>query len=609
MKRARIAVRTLVVGFTIGALLAGASLAGVVVDPMGIGTGSTPDPTAALGAAPPPVDLVASGDGAPVAGDDNGDHEILPNEIADVVGSTIPAPTGPKLESGFRVGAARASLYPTPALFGGSTWQTEGCTSIDDAHLDTADHVVQSIEDLRGWPAASPDCIYLGGFGIGPARVAKRVGHGGVWVRAVAISNGQDTFVYAVADTVGWFARYDATICADCGVLDVRESVAADLELPVGNVILGSTHTHAGADTYGGWGGIPDWYRNQIRDAAIAATKRAVESLRAATVTIGATQLPNRNNERRDTYYSNADPGATWIRATDTIGAPIATWATYAAHPTIVDTAVLHADWPGAAARRFEAAGGGVGMVFEGGLGNVSVSGTSGVVDCGALGITGKECDAEDTGAAIGDAILGDIEDGGLDDSELEDNEMTPAVQTITHPVATNPGLTTLAAAGFFDREFTPGTKGAGLPGVYHWSRRGEVSSAGEPGTLPDDPEDDRGFANGCDTAGPTIITTAGAHKIGSLLVAFAPGEIFSNLAEVIKERADNNSVAMVLGQTNDALGYIIQSFEFDTAANAATHYGGGTNEYEEVFSVDRCFGDHVLETILESTRALGFGG
>jgi hypothetical protein len=30
--------------------------------------------------------------------------------------------------------------------------------------------------------------------------------------------------------------------------------------------------------------------------------------------------------------------------------------------------------------------------------------------------------------------------------------------------------------------------------------------------------------------------------------------------------------------------------------------------EYEEVFSIDRCFGDHVLESALESTGALNAG-
>ena len=149
-----------------------------------------------------------------------------------------------------------------------------------------------------------------------------------------------------------------------------------------------------------------------------------------------------------------------------------------------------------------------------------------------------------------------------------------------------------LGSVGLFDREFTPGTKGSGLPSTYSWSK----------GSGP-------GAARSCASAGPTVITTAGAHRIGELGVAFAPGEIFSNVAEVVKERADRNEVMMVLGQTNDALGYLIQSFEFDATANVITEYGTQTAEYEEVFALDRCLGDHVLDTLLRSTNALGFEG
>jgi hypothetical protein len=31
------------------------------------------------------------------------------------------------------------------------------------------------------------------------------------------------------------------------------------------------------------------------------------------------------------------------------------------------------------------------------------------------------------------------------------------------------------------------------------------------------------------------------------------------------------------------------------------------TGEYEEVFSLDRCFGDHIMQTMLDAARAVGF--
>jgi hypothetical protein len=587
-------------GVLLGALLTGGVVAGVVIDPLSARRSPGPAPEALDRAH---ADATAGLDRAVAAANSGGGSEAdepapgaIQLEPADIPAVAASQPSIPALPEGerFLVGAARASLSPSPGDFGGTPdqWQREGCTAIDDANLDV-DHVVPSVSDLRGWPAASPDCIYLGGFGIGPTRVAKSVDEGGVWVRALAVSNGETTFAYAIADTVGWFARYDSAICDDCGIRDVRERLAADVGgLGLDGVIIGSTHTHAGADTYGGWGGIPDWYRNQIRDAAVAAVKQAVVNLEPASIAVGETHLRDRNNERRDTYYSNADSGATWLQARRADGSGIATWSTYAGHPTIVNGPVLHADWPGAAARRFEDLYGGVGLLFEGGLGNVSISGAGGA---------SRDEDAENTGIAFANAVAGDI---GANAVDLDTNVMQSSVRDITHPAMSNPGLTTLASAGFFDREFTPGTPGAGLPGAYAWSKRGQVSTGPEGNNPAAHPEQ----ANACVSSGPTIITTAGAHRIGGFVVGFAPGEIFSNIAEVMKEKVDRSAVTMVLGQTNDALGYIIQSFEFDTAANAATEYGTQTHEYEEVFAVDRCFGDHVLQTLLETGGAVTAG-
>ena len=560
--------------FVAGLASLGAAWAGVVLAPppalketTGLDVPAADEVLRAAGLAPAAPSAITAGT-----------DELAAGDIPAAAAATPPMPSGRVPAGTFLVGAARASLAPTPGPWdptGTRKWQTEGCSTYgaDGQQAPNLDHLLpSSLADIRGWPTASPDCIYLGGFGIGPVRPAQRVGNGGVWVRTVAISNGETTFIYSIADAVGWFARYDALVCTDCGIRDVRERLAADLQLDVGNIVVGSTHSHATADTYGGWGGIPDWYRAQLRDAAIASAKQAVANLQPATITVGDVHLRDRNNERRDSYYSNADTGATWLQATGLSGDVIATLATFAGHPTIVDDPILHADWPGATARHFESTYGGVGLLFEGGLGNVSISGVGGA---------DAEATAENTGVAVADDISRDITHSPY---TLASNDLVASAQDITHPAMTNPGLLTLGAVGLFDREFTPGTKGAGLPGAYMWSK-----------------SDGAGQARSCASFGPTVITTAGAHRIGELVIAFAPGEIFSNIAEVVKERVDRTAVTMVFGQTNDALGYIIQSFEFDTSGNAVTEYGTQTGEYEEVFAIDRCFGDHVVQTLLDA--------
>jgi hypothetical protein len=483
-----------------------------------------------------------------------------------------------KLAGGsFLVGADATSLYPTPTLFGGETWQTKGCTELDEGNLDRT-HMLPG--DGHGWPATSKDCIYLGGFGIGPARAAHEIDDGGVWVRSVAISNGENTVVWQIIDATGYFYAYNASICADCGIYHLKQKISADTGLPADAISIGATHTHAGPDAYGGWGGIPTWYWHQLRDSFVASAKQALLNLEPGTITVGEAILRDFNGERRDHYYSTPDYQATWLQARGTTGNVIATLANYAGHPTIVGDPLLHADWPGAASRRFEAASGGVGLLFEGGLGNVSIRGRGGETD---------DENAENTGVAFGNAILTDIVAGG---TTLTTNDVTTAIVPISHPVS-NPVLAAGGILNLFNRDFLAPGPAADLPGAYQWSK----TAVTEPGV-----------ARSCVTASPVQIKTlTGGHRIGNVLVLFAPGEIFSNISEVAKSKTAGSAMTLVFGQTNDSLGYIIQSFEFDVLSNAVTEYVTETAEYEEFFSIDRCFGDHVIQTMLDAAKTLGF--
>lgn len=595
MKRS---VRLALAGLAAGALVAGTSVAGAILDPI-----VSPPSAEESGSTVTADDVLATVTSEPSSEIASGNEELTPEEIVAIASGNVAAPKGSLPEGTFLVGAARASLTPTPQPWGGTQWQKEGCTIYGTAGYGgiEQDHALPSSpDDVQGWPAASPDCVYLGGFGLGPVRPAQGVDDGGVWVRAIAISNGEETFAYAIADTVGWFARYDSKVCADCGILDVRERLATDLGLgdaKVGNIAIGSTHTHAGGDTYGGWGGIPDWYRAQLRDAAIAAVKQSVANMEPAQIAVGEVSLRDRNNQRRDNYISTADTGATWLQAKalpettctgknkretcETTQRVITTMATFAGHPTMINAPILHADWVGAAARGLEGIyAGGVGVMFEGGLGNVSISGRGGA---------SKDEQAENTGREIAELVSADIENNPR---VLASNVMKAAVEVIEHPVMTNAALTSLGTVGLFDREFTPGTKGASVPGQY--VRRGNSNGP-----------TDRPTFDTCASAGLQVRTTAGAHRIGNFVVAFGPGELFSNITEAVKENIDRTSATMVLGQTNDALGYIIQSFEFDRTTNVVTHYGAGTSHYEEVFSLDHCLGDHVLDTLLATAKSI----
>src|SRR5687768_17817988 len=80
------------------------------------------------------------------------------------------------------------------------------------------------------WPE-NPNCIYQGGFSIGPVNpVSSFDGEYGLWVRSAAFSDGVDTLVLTVIDGEGWLWDY-ANKCADCGAKQIAAALAADPEL------------------------------------------------------------------------------------------------------------------------------------------------------------------------------------------------------------------------------------------------------------------------------------------------------------------------------------------------------------------------------------------
>ncbi|MFN2526602.1 MAG: hypothetical protein ABR505_10145 [Actinomycetota bacterium] len=537
-----------------------------------------------------------------------------PQEIAELAGK---APKGKRLPSGvFLVGANKTSLAPTPKLYqpDGSArkdnsvpaaqWVKEPgeCNSPQppEPDIDPGEpHASLFPDSTLGWPGHNPNCIYLGGYGIGPLRAAEGVDEDfGVWVRSIAISNGATTVVFQIIDAVGYFHVYRPDVCEDCGMLDMRRAISQRVGLPSEEAIaIGATHTHGGPDGYGGWGGLPKWYWHQIRDSVIASAERAVAQLTPARITVGAIDARRFNNERRDYYYSTPDYLAVWLQARRPTGEVIATLVNYAAHPTLLDDqnadcnadgcqkAVLHADWPGALNHHLERINGGTALLFEGGLGNVSPA-TPPLPEKKAERMTPPQ-EVDFMGRELAELLTADTGRAG---TSLRSNDIKTTSVVIEHPVTNWPELG-LAAIGAFDREFTPGSEGAAPPGAYQWSKQGVGPGA----------------ARSCVTASAEQVRTPiSAFKIGELGVVTGPGELFSNMTEVVKSKARQSVQAMVFGQTNDSLGYIIQSFEFDRTTNVATEYGTQTAEYEEFFALDPCFGDHVLETQLALVAELG---
>lgn len=488
------------------------------------------------------------------------------------------------------VGAAKVSLYPDPegmaATFPGATWlqgeeNAAACTTLSEsffteslgdpehpAHLATA--------TASPWPE-NPDCLYQGGFGIGPVNpildwdrapgdpgyVADddpETGYG-LFARTLVLSDGDDTAVITVIDAEGFLYEYankcvPSQLPVGCGSREIAERLGGELDIDPSAFVIASTHSHASVDLLGGWGYVPDWYFNQVYGAIEQSIREAHTNMVPAHVEVGEERARQFNSERRDTYRSAEEQQLAWLRAVDAEdGDVIATVGAYAAHPTSYgnNNATAHADWVGVFTRRLEDRFGGMGMHLMTGLGNMT----------NRSGRTGS--------TALADLIPAVGEGHVLTTTDVR------STATIWQQPVTNAPLNALGLPGFFDRTFVP------TPATI---RTGKT-----PETAP------------CLSASPTSVELqASAIRIGEdFALSAAPGEVFANLTNTVKERSPA-LVTMPLGQANDALGYMPQQFELNEAnMQGAGFVAGGVLvvNYEDSYAVDRCTGDMVLESTI----------
>lgn len=501
--------------------------------------------------------------------------ELSAIQVPTAAGTVVDLPEGVAL-----AGAAKRSIAPRPEDYDG-TWETDpaACQRMDEnlftSLVADGDHLANTGSP---WPE-NPDCIYMGGFGLGPTNPVSSYDEDlGLWVRSLAIGDGTDTVVLTVLDGEGYWWDY-ASKCDDCGTQQLAAELGDELGIDPSGIVFASTHSHASPDFIGGWGFVPDWYMSQVADTLRDTVRDAVHAMEPAVIEVGEENARPFNRERRDTYRAAEEQQLTWLRAYVPGDAPgnsegtpggdnagtadrtIATVGAYAAHPTTTGTndGVAHPDWPGRFERAVEERFGGVGLHFMTGLGNLSASG----------------------GTVIGDQLAALIPDvgGGY---QLPDTDVRSTRRVWTQP-ATNVPLTSLGAAGLFDRQFNPGPASI---------RTGE-----KPDTAP------------CVSASAySVDVPAGAVRIGSdFALTTAPGEIFANFSNTVKEKS-GALVTMPLGQSMDALGYMPQSFELNEVGQQGLGFvAGGVAfvNYEDSYAIDRCFGDAALEHSIEMLAEL----
>ncbi len=155
----------------------------------------------------------------------------------------------------------------------------------------------------------------------------------------------------AQIETQGVFAAYKN---GPYGVEDIRRDAAAAATkarpsgpaLRPGQIVVDSNHSHAGPDTAGVWGGVPQEYLQLVHDRTVAAIVRAYASMVPATVRFG-TAKGGVNGKDADALISNQfsndpanqamDDELRVLQAKDVrTGKVVVTYLNWSAHPTVL---------------------------------------------------------------------------------------------------------------------------------------------------------------------------------------------------------------------------------------------------------------------------------
>lgn len=191
--------------------------------------------------------------------------------------------------------------------------------------------------------------------------------HDDLYARALALSDGERTLVLVSLDLIAFFGPE---------VADLRQRFYARLpaaERERVTVWVGSTHQHAGPDTYGVFGGVPKRYKEHVAEQGAAAALAALGALQPARLGHTSVDLDGMIGNFRDPVHGYVYQEAGTLCVQTAAGGPLATLVNLGCHPDILwkDNLLHSADFPGFMCRYLAAHGGGEGLFFNGAVGDM----------------------------------------------------------------------------------------------------------------------------------------------------------------------------------------------------------------------------------------------
>ncbi len=292
----------------------------------------------------------------------------------------VPACTGPEL----CVGAAKVDVSPTQHQIDGVLETRALLPRLQRFHLGG-----YGINPLQGLP--DPDGSVAAALTEPASRPVYRGPHGPepIWVRAMVVRQPDGpTVAFVVLDAIGAGNIIQERLTA---------AVSRATGLAPADVVFGQTHTHAGPDLQGPWGGVPqDWIEGTLYPAAATAVLDALRSSEPARLEVRSGQLDEFDRYRRPRRLAldeQPDRTASLLQARGVDdGGVVASLLQYAAHPTSVeeDVRIPHPDFPLGAVDWIEQESGGVALYFNGPIADASPAGGRAGCDVGRDGTTAR---------------------------------------------------------------------------------------------------------------------------------------------------------------------------------------------------------------------------
>jgi hypothetical protein len=224
----------------------------------------------------------------------------------------------------------------------------------------------ESFDDLDG--DGQLDTLWIGGFGD---RQPTGV-HDALWARTVALKLSSGTYSFTSIDTLGLSTgRMDAA-----RLKAWRELMDMGIELPIGNMVIASTHSHQTPDTIGIFGPdliTPGWDADYL-DLVV---ERTAASIVEAASRLEPVRLVITTVEAGEGYVVDLrppdiiDPAVGILQARTPEGRVVATLASIANHPEAVfgRSLEISSDFPHYFRQRVENRLGGIAIYFSADLG------------------------------------------------------------------------------------------------------------------------------------------------------------------------------------------------------------------------------------------------